>query len=63
LRTDPRFFFAGIDFSQLPADPSGTGGYVFSDDPTSAGYFPTGQDLFLNLTSIGPYVFSWSSDL
>lgn len=60
LRVDPRFFFIGIDFSQLPADAAG-GDYAFSDDPTSPAYFPTGQDLFSNLTSIGPYTFSWSS--
>ncbi len=62
LRIDPRLFFVGIDFSQLPVGTS-TGGYVFSDDPTAADYFPTGEDLFSNLTSIGPYTFSWTNDL
>ncbi len=61
LRVDPRFFFIGIDFSELPGDPAT--GYAFSDDPTSPAYFPTGQDLFSNLRSVGPYTFSWSSDL
>jgi hypothetical protein len=62
LRVDPRLFFAAIDFSQLPIDPT-TGGYQFSDDPTSPDYFPTGQDLFSNLQSIGPFAFSWANDL
>ena len=62
LRIDPRLFFAGIDFSQLPVGTS-TVDHAFSDDPTAPGYFPTGQDLFSNLTSIGPYTFSWTNDL
>ena len=62
LRIDPRLFFVGIDFSQLPVGTS-TAGYVFSDDPTAADYFPTGEDLFSNLTSIGPYTFSWTDGL
>ncbi|HLK89371.1 MAG TPA: hypothetical protein VKZ18_05740 [Polyangia bacterium] len=62
LRVDPRLFFVGIDFGQLPPD-AATGGYSFSDDPTSPSYFPTGQDLFSNLESIGPYTFSWDSEL
>jgi hypothetical protein len=62
LRVDPRLFFVGIDFSQLPPDAS-TGGYAFSDDPTSPTYFPTGQDLFSNLESIGPFTFSWNGAL
>jgi hypothetical protein len=62
LRIDPRLFFAGIDFSQLPAG-TNTADYVFSNDPSAADYFPTGQDLFSNLTSIGPYTFSWTNDL
>ena len=62
LRIDPRIFFGGIAFSQLPVG-ANTVGYVFSDDPTAPDYFPTGQDLFSNLTSIGPYTFSWTDGL
>ena len=62
LRIDPRLFFVGIDLSQVPVGTS-TVAHVFSDDPTAEDYFPTGQDLFSNLTSIGPYTFSWTDDL
>jgi hypothetical protein len=58
LRIDPRNFFIGVDFGQLPAD-SASGGYAFSDDPTGPGYAPTGQDLYANLRSVGAYHFSW----
>lgn len=61
LRIDPRALFIGVDFSQLPAD--GAGGYAFRDDPAAAGYSPTGQYLYSNLRSIGPYRFSWAEDL
>lgn len=62
LRIDPRAFFVGVDFSQLPADIAG-GGYAFSNDPAAPGYSPTGQYLYGNLRSTGPYQFSWSEDL
>ena len=62
LRIDPRRLFAGIDFSQLPPD-SGTGGYAFSDDPSNAGYSPTGFQLYTNLHQTAPYTFSWSNSL
>jgi hypothetical protein len=59
LRIDPRDYVAGVNFSQLPADPS-TGGYAFSDDPSSAGYSPTGFQLYTNLHQTAPYTFSWT---
>jgi hypothetical protein len=59
LLIDPRRYFAGVDFSQLPADPS-TGGYAFSDDPSSTGYSPTGFQLYTNLHQTAPYTFSWT---
>ncbi|MFL5308784.1 MAG: hypothetical protein ACJ8F1_26465 [Polyangia bacterium] len=62
LRIDPRALFVGVDFSQLPPDPA-SGGYAFSNDPAAPGYSPTGQYLYGNLRSIGPYQFSWSEDL
>lgn len=61
LRIDPRLFFTGIDFSQLPSD--GAGGYAFSDDPTASGYAPTGQALYSNLHSTAPYAFGWTNAL
>ena len=62
LRIDPRRLFAGIDFSQLPADAS-TGGYAFSDNPNGAGYSPTGFQLYTNLHQTAPYAFSWTDSL
>jgi len=62
LRIDPRRYFAGVDFSQLPADAS-TGGYAFSNDPNGAGYSPTGFQLYTNLRQTAPYTFSWSNSL
>jgi hypothetical protein len=62
LRIDPRRLFAGIDFSQLPTDAS-TGGYAFSDDPRSAGYSPTGYQLYTNLHQTAPYTFFWTDAL
>lgn len=59
LRIDARNYFAGVDFSQLPADPT-TGGYAFSDNPSSAGYSPTGFQLYTNLHQTAPYTFSWT---
>lgn len=61
LRIDPRRLFVDVDFSQLPA--AATGGYAFSDDPSAPGYAPTGQNLYANLRSVGPYQFSWEDDL
>lgn len=61
LRIDPRALFVGVDLSQLPPDAGG--GFAFSDDPTAPGYNPTGQYLYDNLRSTGPYEFSWSEDL
>jgi hypothetical protein len=62
LRIDPRRYFAGVDFSQLPADTS-TGGYAFSNDPSGAAYSPTGYQLYTNLHQTAPYTFSWSNSL
>lgn len=62
LRIDPRRYFAGVDFSQLPVGPS-AGRYAFSDDPNSAGYSPTGFQLYTNLHQTAPYAFSWTSSL
>ena len=62
LRIDPRSFFVGVDFSQLPAD-TAAGGYAFSDNPSAPGYQPTGYLLFYNLTSTAPYAFSWMDSL
>jgi hypothetical protein len=59
LRIDPRRYFAGVDFSQLPAD-SNTSGYAFSDEPSSAGYSPTGYQLYANLHQTAPYALSWT---
>jgi hypothetical protein len=59
LRIDPRRYFAGVDFSQLPVDPT-AGGYAFSDSPNSAGYSPTGFQLYTNLHQTAPYTFSWT---
>jgi hypothetical protein len=59
LRIDPRRYFAGVDFSQLPVDPT-TGSYAFSDSPSSAGYSPTGFQLYTNLHQTAPYAFSWT---
>ncbi len=59
LRIDPRRYFAGVDFSRLPADPT-TGGYAFSDNPSSAGYSPTAFQLYTNLRQTAPYTFSWT---
>lgn len=59
LRIDPRRYFAGVDFRRLPVDPT-TGGYAFSDDPSSAGYSPTGYQLYTNLHQTAPYTFSWT---
>jgi hypothetical protein len=62
LRIDPRDYFAGVDFSQLPLDTT-TGGYAFSDDPSGAGYSPTGFQLYTNLHQTAPYTFSWTESL
>jgi hypothetical protein len=62
LRIDPRLLFVDVDFSQLPLDPA-TGLYTFSNDPTEPGYAPTGQNLYANLRSVGPYQFVWEDDL
>ncbi len=59
LRIDPRSYFAGVDFGQLPVDAT-TGGYAFSDSPGSAGYSPTGFQLYTNLHQTAPYSFSWT---
>jgi hypothetical protein len=59
LRIDPRLFFTGVDFSQLP--PDGAGGYAFSDDPAGPGYAPTGQAMYSNLHSTAPYTFGWTN--
>jgi hypothetical protein len=59
LRIDPRRYFAGVDFSQLPTDAT-TSGYALSDDPSSAGYSPTGFQLYTNLRQTVPYTFSWT---
>lgn len=59
LRIDPRRYFAGVDFSQLPTDAT-TSGYALSDDPSSAGYSPTGFQLYTNLHQTAPYTFSWT---
>ena len=61
LRINPRLFFTGVDFSQLPSDSAG--GYRFSDDPTAPGYAPTGQALYSNLHSTAPYAFGWTNAL
>ncbi len=61
LRIDPRLLFVDVDFSQLPAD--GVGRFSFSDDPSAAGYSPTGQNLYANLRSVAPYQFSWEGGL
>lgn len=61
LRIDPRRFFTGVDFSQLPSE--GAGGYAFSDDPAATGYAPTGQALYSNLHSTAPYAFGWTNPL
>jgi hypothetical protein len=62
LQIDPRDYFAGVDFSKLPADAS-TGGYAFSDDPTSTSYSPTGYQLYTNLHQTAPYTFFWTDSL
>jgi len=62
LRIDPRRYFSGVDFSQLPPDAS-TGGYAFSDNPSNAGYSPTGFQLYTNLHQTAPYAFSWTDSL
>jgi hypothetical protein len=62
LRIDPRNYFTGVDFSQLPPDAT-TSRYAFSDDPSSAGYSPTGLQLYTNLHQTAPYVFSWTDSL
>jgi len=62
LRIDPRRYFAGVDFSQLPASAS-AGSYAFSDDPKYAGYSPTGFQLYTNLHQTAPYTFSWTDAL
>jgi hypothetical protein len=62
LRVDPCRLFIGVDFSQLPAGAT-PGTFQFTDDPTAAGYSPTGADLYGNLHSIAPYAFSWTNDL
>jgi hypothetical protein len=59
LRIDPRLFFTGVDFSQLPSDSAG--GYVFRDDPAAPAYVPTGQALYSNLHSTAPYAFGWTN--
>ena len=59
LRIDPRRYFAGVDFSRLPLSPT-TGGYAFSNDPSGAGYSPTGFQLYTNLRQTAPYTFSWT---
>jgi hypothetical protein len=59
LRIDPRNYFTGVDFSQLPADAT-TGGYAFSDDPSSPGYSPTGFQLYTNLHQTAPSIFYWT---
>jgi hypothetical protein len=58
LRIDPRTFFEGIDFSELPPDPQ-TGGFVFPDDAS----VPAAQKLYVNLHSYAAYAFSWSGVL
>jgi hypothetical protein len=62
LRIDPRRYFAGVDFSQLPAG-SGANSYAFSDNPKSASYSPTGYQLYTNLHQTVPYTFSWTDAL
>ena len=62
LRIDARDLFTGVDFGQLPTDPS-TGGYAFSDDPNGAGYSPTGFQLYTNLHQTTPFAFSWTDSL
>jgi hypothetical protein len=59
LRIDPRLFFTGVAFSQLPS--GSAGGYAFSDDPAAPGYVPTGQALYSNLHSTAPYEFGWTN--
>ena len=62
VRIDPCRLFVGVDFSQVP--PGATPGTSqFVDDPTAAGYSPTGADLYGNLHSTAPYTFTWSTDL
>jgi hypothetical protein len=58
LRIDPRPFFEGVDFSQLPPDPR-TGDFVFPDDAS----VPAAQKLYVNLHSYAAYSFSWSGAL
>jgi hypothetical protein len=55
LRIDPRRYFAGVDFSQLPAGPS-AGSYAFSDAANNADYL----QLYTNLRQTVPYTFSWT---
>jgi hypothetical protein len=55
LRIDPRRYFAGVDFSQLPAGAS-AGSYAFGSDPSGADYF----QLYTNLHQTAPYTFSWT---
>jgi hypothetical protein len=62
LTIDPCRLFTNVDLSLLAAG-STPGTYVFSDDPTSAGYTQPSKNLYGNLRSTGPYAFSWASDL
>jgi hypothetical protein len=58
LRIDPRTFFEGVDFSELPPDPK-AGGFLFPDEAS----VPAAQKLYVNLHSYAAYAFSWSEDL
>jgi hypothetical protein len=62
LRVDPCRLFVGVDFSALPPG-STPGTYAFVDDPSAAGYSPTGSDLYGNLHSTAPYTFTWETEL
>ena len=58
LRADPRLLFVNVDFSQLTPF---SGGYGFTDDPTSAQYTQPSRNLYQNLHSSGAlYTFSWT---
>jgi hypothetical protein len=64
VRIDPCRLFDFVDFSALPAG-TAPGTYQFSDDPTAAGYAPTGSALYSNLRTASPelYGFSWAPEL
>jgi hypothetical protein len=56
LRIDPQGWFTNVNFSQLPPDPSGSGGYLFDDTLNGQ----PNKNLYLGIhANSGVYDFEW----